>query len=74
MEKKMNDDEWIITILIVVGLVIFSTFTIGFNTYKCRTKAVMQELEWSYGPIQGCMVKQENGKWIDYDRLRYTDE
>ena len=70
----MNSDEWIITILIVVGLVIFSTFTIGFNTYKCRTKAVMQELDWSYGPIQGCMVKQENGKWIDYDRLRYTDE
>lgn len=70
----MNNDEWIITILIVVGLVIFSTFTIGFNTYKCRTKAIMQELEWSYGPIQGCMVKQENGKWIDYDRLRYMDE
>jgi len=70
----MNNDEWIITILIVVGLVIFSTFTIGFNTYKCRTKAVMQELDWSYGPIQGCMVKQENGKWIDYDRLRYMDE
>lgn len=70
----MNSDEWIITILIVVGLVIFSTFTIGFNTYKCRTKAVIQELDWSYGPIQGCMVKQENGKWIDYDRLRYTDE
>ena len=70
----MNNDEWIITILIVVGLVIFSTFTIGFNTYKCRTKAVIQELEWSYGPIQGCMVKQENGKWIDYDRLRYMDE
>lgn len=70
----MNDDEWIITILIVVGLVIFSTFTIGFNTYKCRTKAIIQELDWSYGPIQGCMVKQENGKWIDYDRLRYMDE
>ena len=70
----MNDDELVIAILIVVSLVIFSTFTIGFNTYKCRTKAVMQELEWSYGPIQGCMVKQENGKWIDYDRLRYTDE
>lgn len=70
----MNDDELVIAILIVIGLVIFSTFTIGFNTYKCRTKAVMQELEWSYGPIQGCMVKQENGKWIDYDRLRYMDE
>lgn len=70
----MSDDELIIAILMVVGLAIFSAFTIGFNAYQCRTKAVMQELEWSYGPIQGCMVKQENGKWIDYDRLRYMDE
>ena len=70
----MNNDELVITIVMIICLIIFSVFTIGFNTYKCRTKAVMQELEWSYGPIQGCMGKQENGKWIDYDRLRYMDE
>ena len=70
----MNSDELVITIGTIICLIIFFVFAIGFNTYKCRTKAVMQELEWSYGPIQGCMVKQENGKWIDYDRLRYMDE
>lgn len=70
----MYSDEWIIAIIVVICLVIFSVFSIGFNAYQCRTKAVIQELEWSYGPIQGCMVKQENGKWIDYDRLRYMDE
>ena len=42
--------------------------------FSCRSKAVKQEMEWSYGPIQGCMVKQENGKWIDYNRLRYMED
>ena len=70
----MNGDELIIAIGTIVCLAILSVLGIGFNTYQCRTKAVMQDLEWSYGPIQGCMVKQENGKWIDYDRLRYMDE
>lgn len=70
----MNKDEWIVVIVTIICLIIFSVFIIGFNTYKCKIKAVMQEMEWSYGPIQGCMIKQENGKWIDYDRLRYMDE
>ena len=70
----MNSDEWIIIALMVIGFGVIVSCGIGVNAYKCRTKAVMQELEWSYGPIQGCMVKQENGKWIDYDRLRYMDE
>ena len=70
----MNSDEEAIAIVMIICLIIFSVFAIGFNAYKCRTKAVMQGMEWSYGPIQGCMVKQENGKWIDYDRLRYMDE
>lgn len=70
----MNNDEWITIIVVAVCLIIISVFAISFNAYQCRTKAVMQELDWSYGPIQGCMVKQENGKWIDYNRLRYMDE
>ena len=70
----MDKDEWIIVIVMIIGLMMFSAFIIGLNAYKCKSKATMQEMEWSYGPIQGCMVKQENGKWIDYDRLRYTEE
>lgn len=70
----MTSDEFVIAIAMVVCLAVFSAFAIGLNTFICKTKATMQELEWSYGPIQGCMVKQENGKWIDYDHLRYMDE
>ena len=70
----MDKDDLLILICAGIILLCFLGCAVGFNTYKCRTKAVMQELEWSYGPIQGCMVKQQNGKWIDYDRLRYTEE
>jgi len=70
----MDKDEWIVVIVTIICLIIFSAFTVGFNAYKCKSKAIMQEMEWSYGPIQGCMVKQENSKWIDYNRLRYRDE
>lgn len=61
----MNDDEWVIAIVMVVCLAIFSAFAIGYNAYTCRTKAKIQGLEWSYGPVQGCMVKEKmvNG-WI----------
>ena len=70
----MDKDDVLILICASIIILCFLGCAVGFNTYKCRTKAVMQELEWSYGPIQGCMVKQQNGKWIDYDRLRYMDE
>lgn len=70
----MTRDEFVIAIVMVVCLAVFYAFVIGLNTYQCKTKATIQELEWSYGPIQGCMVKQQNGKWIDYDHLRYTEK
>jgi len=70
----MNDDKWMIICITITCLVIFFIFAKWFNAYECATKAVMQELEWSYGSIQGCMVKRTNGKWIDYDHLRYVDK
>ena len=64
--------------LIVFFVILFILFFLGLpfigSGFSCMKKATMQEMEWSYGPIQGCMVKQENGKWIDYDRLRYMED
>ncbi|MBQ9293097.1 MAG: hypothetical protein IJ211_07550 [Campylobacter sp.] len=39
---------------------------------SCEAKAKMQDLQFSFGALQGCMVKgeQTNNKWIDYDRFR----
>lgn len=44
-----------------------------FKSYKCHSKAEMQGLECSWGILQGCMVKQKDGTWIDYERLRYMN-
>lgn len=68
-----NEDEFMTVIASFVLIIIMSLALLAFNRYECSTKASIQELEWSYGPIQGCMVKERNGKWIDYARLRYME-
>lgn len=69
----IDEDKIITTIVYIVFIIIIALALLGFKTYECSTKANIQELEWSYGPIQGCMVKERNGKWIDYNRLRYME-
>lgn len=68
----MNDESLtlIAVVLVIVG-VLFISATVDGSI--CRAKAVKQGLQYDYGIAQGCMVKH-NGKWVDYDRLRYTEE
>jgi hypothetical protein len=78
MENKMaNSDEGCLgclTVLIYAFLLaVFIGMALVFNNYKCHTKAEKQGYECSWGPIQGCMVKQKDGTWIDYDRLRIME-
>lgn len=68
-----NEDEIMTAIACAVFIIILALVLLGFNRYECSTKANMQELEWSYRPIQGCMVREKDGKWIDYQRLRYME-
>lgn len=73
MTQMSNEDEFMTFVVGIVFAIIIALVTLGFYTYECSTKASMQELEWSYGPIQGCMVRERNGKWVDYARLRYME-
>lgn len=68
----MNDETLtlIAIVLIIVGVILLPAIV---DSSMCRAKARKQGLQSDYGIIQGCMVKY-NGKWIDYDRLRYTEE
>ena len=59
--------------LIVICIIIY-LISYGFGSYECMTKAVKQGMEYSYGIVQGCMVREKGGKWIDYDRLRVMGE
>ena len=68
-----NDDELLTVItlfLIIIGILFLPVVA---DRAQCRAKAIKQGLQFDYGITQGCMVKH-NGKWIDYDRLRYTEE
>jgi hypothetical protein len=59
--------SWILTVIIVV------VFVYACDYITCKSKSEKQGMECSWGPIQGCMVKAENG-WMDYERLRYIKE
>jgi hypothetical protein len=69
----MMDDEALTLIAIVLIVVGILFLPVVAGRTQCRAKAVKQELQFDYGIAQGCMVKH-NGKWVDYDRLRYTEE
>lgn len=62
-------DGWIITavgVLIMVGGILL----IGTLDYaECRAKTNMMQVERSWGPLQGCMIKHK-GQWIPLDRFR----
>lgn len=46
---------------------------IKWDEYQCKEKANYQELEYHWGIPEGCMVKDKEGKWIDYDRYRIME-
>ena len=70
----MDTSDKLMMIFTVLLILFFLSLPFISSGFTCMKKATKQEMEWSYGPIQGCMVKQENGKWIDYDRLRYMED
>ena len=75
MENKMiNSKEVCLTVLIFAFLlVVFIGGALVLDNYACHAKAEKQGYVCSWGPIQGCMVKQKDGTWIDYDRLRIME-
>lgn len=71
-------DDVIIPSLIIIALAVIFTLPIIGIVYwadksQCEAKATKQNLEYDYGPLQGCMVKTEKG-WMDYDRLIYKKD
>ena len=69
-----NSKEGCLTLLIYVFIIAALVgVSLVIKNYKCHSKAEMQGYECSWSPIQGCMVKQKDGTWIDYDRLRIME-
>ena len=60
-----------------LSLILTIIFVLGayacFEYSACHNKAEKQGFKCEWGPLQGCMVKTDNG-WMDYERLRYVKE
>jgi len=70
MSKNDPILEFFVSVLILVLLLCGG---IVFKYIQCHAKAEKQGMECSWGPIQGCMVKMQDGTWMDYNRLRYME-
>ena len=58
--------ERVATVVIFVLLLIGGC---GLSAYQCNSVAVKMGLHYSYGPIQGCMLKVD-GKWVPKESYR----
>ena len=68
----MNDENTAtIMVVLVIGFILFLSY-LGCAA-QCSSKAQFQGLQYDYGIMTGCMVKVD-GKWMDYERLRYTND
>lgn len=54
-----------------VGILVGAFYLIyKSGEYSCEKKATAQGLEYRYGLWEGCLVKESDGNYIDYDRYR----
>lgn len=68
----MNDEN-IVTVIMVAFICFILYLSYLGCAAQCSSKAQFQGLQYDYGIMTGCMVKVD-GKWIDYERLRYTND
>lgn len=40
------------------------------NEFSCKEKATAQGLDYKFGLFEGCLVKEKEGNYIDYDKYR----
>lgn len=68
-----NKDSFAIILMYASFFALVLGILCAANFISCHVKSSKQDLECSYIPLQGCMVKID-GKWIDYDRLRLIEQ
>ena len=67
--------ECFVIVVVVLAVIFTPLFSLAYYMSKieCKEKAEKQELVYDFGFFQGCMIKQPNGKWIDYDKYRIME-
>ena len=75
MKKQRGYGELLFGVLLLVGIVGFSmaiVFPLSYSSCHSRwERSGMAGVSW--GPIQGCLVKMPDGRWLPADRIREMD-
>jgi len=75
MNQQRGDSELILIAgLIVLLVVVVPVVVLWFQYLGCHARwdrAGMSDVSW--GPIQGCLVKMPDGRWLPSDRVREMD-
>lgn len=59
----------------IVGATITAILVVSiwaWPKYQCSVKAEKQGFEYSWGLVEGCMIKVDDN-WIDYDKWRIME-
>lgn len=71
MRKQRGDAELVISLVLFLLAV---PIWMIFSSIECHSKwgrAGMTDVAW--GPMQGCLVKLPDGRWMPEDRIREVD-
>lgn len=72
MFDEYGDLRFLYLCLVASVCILVGAFGFAYksNEYSCEKKATAQGLEYRYGWWEGCLVKERDGNYIDYDRYR----
>lgn len=66
-------DEGVTLVLGLVVLLIILGVVCAVASLSCKARWEGSGLQSSWGPMQGCLVRLPDGRWIPDDRLREID-
>jgi hypothetical protein len=71
MKKQRGDSEVGLTLGGTAILLIIYAIFAAMSCHSKWGRAGMADVSW--GPIQGCMVKMPDGRWLPEERIREID-
>lgn len=71
MARRMAGNSEILLYFITSCAVIF--LLLALRAFGCTSRWADSGLQSKWGPIQGCLVKMPDGRWIPDDRVRDID-
>jgi len=68
----MDKYSWMFVGVLIALISLVVGLGITAEWYACKTQTTMMNKVYSYGPVQGCMLRHK-GEWIPLEKYRVLD-